>query len=60
MKTVFILAAGDGTRWNNYRGAPKHRLVIEEEVLIERTSGQKVRIFWFLQMYILQMKPLRQ
>jgi hypothetical protein len=40
MKTVFILAAGDGTRWNNYRGAPKHRLVIEEEVLIERTYRQ--------------------
>ncbi len=40
MKTVFILAAGDGTRWNNYRGAPKHSLVIEEEVLIERTYRQ--------------------
>jgi CTP:phosphocholine cytidylyltransferase-like protein len=40
MKTVFILAAGDGTRWNNYRGTPKHRLVIEGEVLIERTYRQ--------------------
>ena len=40
MKTVFILAAGSGTRWNNYRGAPKHRLVIEGEVLIERTYRQ--------------------
>lgn len=40
MKTVFILAAGSGTRWNNYRGAPKHRVVIEGEVLIERTYRQ--------------------
>lgn len=40
MKTVFILAAGSGTRWNNYRGTPKHRLVIEGEVLIERTYRQ--------------------
>jgi hypothetical protein len=40
MKTVFILAAGDGTRWNNYRGSPKHRLVVEGEVLIERTYRQ--------------------
>ena len=40
MKTVFILAAGSGTRWDNYRGTPKHRLVIEDEVLIERTYRQ--------------------
>jgi hypothetical protein len=40
MKTVFILAAGSGTRWNNYRGTPKHMLVIEGEVLIERTYRQ--------------------
>jgi hypothetical protein len=40
MKTVFILAAGSGTRWNNYRGTPKHRLLIEGEVLIERTYRQ--------------------
>jgi choline kinase len=40
MKTVFILAAGSGTRWNNYRGSPKHRLLIEGEILIERTYRQ--------------------
>lgn len=40
MKTVFILAAGAGTRWNNYRGTAKHRVVIEGEVLIERTYRQ--------------------
>lgn len=40
MKTVFILAAGSGTRWNNYRGGPKHRLLIEGEILIERTYRQ--------------------
>ena len=40
MKTVFILAAGSGTRWNNYRGTPKHKVVIEGEVLIERTYRQ--------------------
>jgi hypothetical protein len=37
---VIILAAGDGTRWENYRGTPKHRLIIEDEVLIERTARQ--------------------
>ena len=37
---VLILAAGDGTRWQNYRGTPKHRLIIENEVLIERTARQ--------------------
>ena len=37
---VLILAAGDGTRWENYRGTPKHRLIIEDEVLIERTARQ--------------------
>ena len=40
MKTVFILAAGSGTRWNNYRCTPKHRLLIEGEILIERTYLQ--------------------
>jgi len=37
---VLILAAGDATRWQNHRGTPKHRLVIEGEVLIERTARQ--------------------
>lgn len=40
MIKVLILAAGNGTRWENYRGTPKHRLLIEEEVLIERTYRQ--------------------
>ena len=37
---VLILAAGDGTRWGNYRNTPKHRLIIEDEILIERTARQ--------------------
>ena len=37
---VLILAAGDGIRWENYRNTPKHRLIIENEVLIERTARQ--------------------
>ena len=37
---VLILAAGDATRWQNHRGTPKHRLIIEDEVLIERTAKQ--------------------
>jgi|688.fasta_scaffold572495_1 hypothetical protein len=40
MKTVFILAAGDGTRWENYRGSSKHKVLVEGEVLIERTYRQ--------------------
>ena len=37
---VLILAAGDAVRWENYRNTPKHRLIIEDEVLIERTARQ--------------------
>jgi hypothetical protein len=40
MTRVLILAAGSGTRWDNYRGTPKYRLLIENEVLIERTYKQ--------------------
>jgi CTP:phosphocholine cytidylyltransferase-like protein len=40
MKTVFILAAGSGTRWKDYRGTPKHKVVVEGEVLVERTYRQ--------------------
>lgn len=40
MTRVLILAAGEGSRWNNYRGTQKHKLVIEGEVLIERTVKQ--------------------
>ena len=38
--TVLILAAGDGSRWNNYQDIPKHKVVIDGEVLIERTARQ--------------------
>jgi CTP:phosphocholine cytidylyltransferase-like protein len=40
MKTVFMLAAGSATRWKDYRGTPKHKVVVEGEVLIERTYRQ--------------------
>jgi hypothetical protein len=42
MKTkVIIIAAGEGTRWNNYLGVPKHLVKIDGETLLERT----VRLF---------------
>lgn len=40
---VLVIAAGSGTRWANYRGAPKHLLKIEGEVLLERTCRQFLR-----------------
>lgn len=40
---VIVLAAGDGSRWNNYRGTPKHLTVVEKEVLLQRTCKQFLR-----------------
>ena len=40
MTKVLVIAAGEGTRWNNYRGVPKHKFPVGEP-LIERT----VRLF---------------
>jgi hypothetical protein len=37
---VLIIAAGDGTRWGNHRGVPKHLVEIEGEVLLHRTARQ--------------------
>jgi hypothetical protein len=38
MNTIaIIIAAGEGTRWNNYLGIPKHLISIDGETLIERT-----------------------
>lgn len=37
MKYV-IIAAGKGTRWNNYLGVPKHLIKINGETLLERTT----------------------
>jgi hypothetical protein len=37
---VLILCAGDGSRWNNYTGVPKHKVVVEGEILVERTVRQ--------------------
>lgn len=33
-----IMAAGDGKRWNNYLGKPKHLIEINGETLLERTT----------------------
>jgi len=38
--TAIVLAAGEGKRWNNYTGVPKHLLEIEGESLIQRTTRQ--------------------
>lgn len=35
---VIILAAGDGQRWNNYLGVPKHLVPIHGEPLVHRTQ----------------------
>lgn len=37
---ALILAAGESSRWNNYRGGKKHFLTIDGEVLIHRTVRQ--------------------
>jgi hypothetical protein len=37
---VIILAAGNGTRWGNYRGTPKHLTKVEGKTLLERTCAQ--------------------
>ena len=37
---VIVIAAGDTSRWNNYRDAPKHLVTIEKEVLLQRTVKQ--------------------
>ena len=37
---VLVLAAGNGDRWDNYRGTAKHFLNVEGEVLIQRTVKQ--------------------
>jgi CTP:phosphocholine cytidylyltransferase-like protein len=38
--TAIVLAAGEGTRWGNYTGVPKHLLEIDGESLIQRTTRQ--------------------
>ena len=37
---VIVIAAGDGTRWGDYRGTPKHLVTIEKEILLQRTVKQ--------------------
>lgn len=38
--TAIVLAAGEGKRWNNYTGVPKHLISIDGETLIARTTRQ--------------------
>ena len=38
--TAIVLAAGEGKRWGNYTGVPKHLISIDGETLIERTVRQ--------------------
>lgn len=37
---VIIPAAGEGSRWNNFRGTKKHLAIVENEILINRTVNQ--------------------
>ena len=37
---MLILAAGSGTRWGDFRGAPKHVIDVEGEVLLSRIARQ--------------------
>jgi hypothetical protein len=34
---AIVLAAGEGTRWNNYRNTPKHLLEIDGQPILHRT-----------------------
>lgn len=40
MVRVIIPAAGSGSRWNNFRGTPKHFATVDGEILIHRTINQ--------------------
>lgn len=40
MIKVLILAAGEGERWSNFEGVPKHLVDVEGEILLERTCKQ--------------------
>lgn len=40
---VLIIAAGDGTRWGNHLGVPKHLVEIDGEILLHRTVNQFLR-----------------
>lgn len=40
MIRVLILSAGDGERWSNFEGVPKHLVDVEGEILLERTCKQ--------------------
>jgi len=35
-----VMAAGEGTRWDNHLGTPKHLVSVEGEVLLKRTVQQ--------------------
>lgn len=35
-----IMADGKGTRWNNYKGIPKHLIEVDGEILLERIVKQ--------------------
>lgn len=40
MVKIIIAAAGEGSRWNNFRGTSKHFTAVEGEILINRTIRQ--------------------
>ncbi len=40
---VIILAAGDGTRWGDFKGVPKHLVEVEGERLLDRTCSLFLR-----------------
>lgn len=37
---IIIAAAGDGTRWKNFRNTPKHLMTIEGDILLHRIYKQ--------------------
>lgn len=37
---IYIACAGSGTRWNNYKGVPKHLVPVHDEPLLRRTIQQ--------------------
>jgi hypothetical protein len=50
---LIIVANGEGTRWGNYRGTPKHLLEINGEPLLHRT----VRLFTGFDIVIVSSNP---
>ena len=39
-----IMADGEGKRWGNYKGVPKHLITVEGETILERTIRLLIKL----------------